>query len=411
MTHPKPAMKGTTALPAHGAPRATALSSRRWDRPAPAPTPKRTPRGSSSSSRRVPRAPRSVVEPTTGSSLSAEERYGKDVFEAASGEPDVIVIGSGIGGLCCGALCARYGMSVTVLESHDIPGGAAHAWERNGYHFESGPSLYSGMTGKDSTNPLAQVYNALDVELPVLKYKNWMCHLPEGTFLTEVGAKQFCDILREYRGEGAVREWENLQRFMEPLASASVALPPAAFRQALGALQRPRQGRREGRVHRQLARFALLPPLGSGRQRNHCRRSVSTHPLTLPPSSLPPSLSPSLASISTGGLDRLIRSLLSPPLRARRAFMFNEWYQPNCELDFPVGGSQGMVDALVAGLRKHGGALKLGAHVEEILVENGEARGVKVRYRNGGTRVLRAKKAVVSNASAWDTEKLLPAEA
>ena len=75
--------------------------------------------------------------------------------------------------------------------------------------------------------------------------------------------------------------------------------------------------------------------------------------------------------------------------------MFNEWYQPNCELDFPVGGSQGMVDALVAGLRKHGGALRLGAHVEEILVESGEARGVRVRYRNGGTRVLRAKKAVV----------------
>ena len=63
--------------------------------------------------------------------------------------------------------------------------------------------------------------------------------------------------------------------------------------------------------------------------------------------------------------------------------MFNEWYQPNCELDFPVGGSQGMVDALVAGLRKHGGALKLGAHVEEILVEKrNEKRPEQVKGRN-----------------------------
>ena len=41
---------------------------------------------------------------------------------AASSEPDVVVIGSGIGGLCCGALLARYGRRVTVLESHTIPG-------------------------------------------------------------------------------------------------------------------------------------------------------------------------------------------------------------------------------------------------------------------------------------------------
>jgi hypothetical protein len=41
------------------------------------------------------------------------------------------------------------GLQVTVCESHSIPGGAAHAWVRDGYHFESGPSLYSGMAGAD----------------------------------------------------------------------------------------------------------------------------------------------------------------------------------------------------------------------------------------------------------------------
>lgn len=41
---------------------------------------------------------------------------------------------------------------------------------------------------------------------------------------------------------------------------------------------------------------------------------------------------------------------------------------------------------------------------QTVLVENGKAVGVQLR--NGGT--VRARKAVVSNASSWDTLKLLP---
>lgn len=66
---------------------------------------------------------------------------------------DVIIIGSGIGGLSAGALLARYGFAVTVCESHTIPGGAAHSFERKGYLFDSGPSLYSGLS-TPSPNPL-----------------------------------------------------------------------------------------------------------------------------------------------------------------------------------------------------------------------------------------------------------------
>ena len=58
-------------------------------------------------------------------------------------ETDFAVIGSGIGGLCCAALLARCGYPVTVCESHTVPGGAAHGFERDGVHFESGPSCGS----------------------------------------------------------------------------------------------------------------------------------------------------------------------------------------------------------------------------------------------------------------------------
>ena len=89
---------------------------------------------------------------------------------------DVVVIGSGIGGLCCAALLARYGFQVVVCESHSFPGGAAHAFERQGFHFDSGPSLYSGLSYRPSANPLRQVLDALDEDLPWLTYDAWGCY-------------------------------------------------------------------------------------------------------------------------------------------------------------------------------------------------------------------------------------------
>ena len=69
-------------------------------------------------------------------------------------DAEVVVVGSGLAGLCCGALLAHSGITVTVLEAHDAAGGAIHTWERRGFHFESGPSLYSGFSQDRSPNPL-----------------------------------------------------------------------------------------------------------------------------------------------------------------------------------------------------------------------------------------------------------------
>lgn len=71
-------------------------------------------------------------------------------------EVDYVVIGSGIGGLSAGALLSYYGYSVVVLESHYLPGGVAHTFERDGFHFDAGPSLWNGMATKPY-NPLREV--------------------------------------------------------------------------------------------------------------------------------------------------------------------------------------------------------------------------------------------------------------
>jgi phytoene dehydrogenase-like protein len=54
--------------------------------------------------------------------------------------------------------------------------------------------------------------------------------------------------------------------------------------------------------------------------------------------------------------------------------------------EFPRGGSEEITNALVRGLEKHGGEVRLRTHVQNIVVENGVAVGAKVR----GGGVVRA---------------------
>jgi phytoene dehydrogenase-like protein len=296
---------------------------------------------------------------------------------------DVVVIGSGIGGLSCGALLARYGLDVIVCESHTLPGGAAHGFERDGFIFDSGPSLYSGLSDRPSPNPLRQVLDAVGEDAEWKTYDTWGCCLPEGTFDTQVGADHFGELLADLRGSAAVSQWRALQALMQPYGEAAIALPPAALRFDWGGLQT-------------ISPFAL----------SLLKHAPWLWDLTGPFSQL---------------MDRVVRdpflrnwlNLLcfllsglpaSGTSAAEMAFMFADWYRLGVRLDYPVGGSAALVAALVRGLEKHGGSLRLGAHVEEIMVASDRATGV--RLQRGET--ITATRAVISNASIWDTLKLLP---
>lgn len=64
-----------------------------------------------------------------------------------SKEFDVIIIGSGISGLTVGALMARRGWKVLILEQHDITGGTTHNFSEKSYVFDTGLHYIGGNVG------------------------------------------------------------------------------------------------------------------------------------------------------------------------------------------------------------------------------------------------------------------------
>lgn len=79
---------------------------------------------------------------------------------------DVIIIGSGIGGLVAGTYLSKKGYKVLILEKHYRPGGYCSSFKRAGYKFDSGAHLIGSCGEKDSFGNLLKI---LDVKTEFIR--------------------------------------------------------------------------------------------------------------------------------------------------------------------------------------------------------------------------------------------------
>eukprot|EP00172_Hildenbrandia_rubra_P000800 Plantae.Rhodophyta-Hildenbrandia_rubra.ctg14524.p1 GENE.Plantae.Rhodophyta-Hildenbrandia_rubra.ctg14524~~Plantae.Rhodophyta-Hildenbrandia_rubra.ctg14524.p1 ORF type:complete len:561 (-),score=73.90 Plantae.Rhodophyta-Hildenbrandia_rubra.ctg14524:1646-3328(-) len=317
---------------------------------------------------------------------------------------DVVVIGSGIGGLCAASILAHcYNKQVLVLESHSIPGGAAHSFKRGPYTFDSGPHLFSGLNPRGpSQNPLAYALRAIEEDFPIYDYRTWGCYFPEGAVAARLGdgGRIFGNLFESLGERAAEKEVKDLSRELMKLARLTTAVPPAALR--------------AGDVWGSIRSGLRCLVKGNG------LKDLVTSDLRRV-SQLNGPFRPLLEEFTEEGFARNFMELLAFLLSgtksdgiptAEMAFMFSEWAGSAAEegrnpLEFPVGGAGKIVEALVRGVEKDGrGRVICGAHVQEIIVSEGKAVGV--RLVNGDEIV--AKEAVISNASLWNTQNLLGKE-
>jgi len=140
---------------------------------------------------------------------------------------DVIIIGSGFGGLACAHLLAQQGRRVLVLEAHWQPGGCLQSYQRKGHTFDTGLHYVGGL---DEGQVLHDIFNRLGLlRLP------WHRLDAEGfdqitidgqTFRFAEGFDHFVDVLTEAfpHQQGALQTYVRMLQGPDPDPSVSAWL-------------------------------------------------------------------------------------------------------------------------------------------------------------------------------------------
>ncbi|QNI85379.1 carotenoid isomerase [Synechococcus sp. PROS-7-1] len=294
---------------------------------------------------------------------------------ASSSKPhwDVIVIGSGIGGLVTASQLAVKGAKTLVLERYLIPGGSGGSFRRDGYTFDVGASMIFGFGEHGHTNlltrALADVGQSCEtVPDPVqLEY-----HLPDGLSMqVDRDYNGFMDRMaarfpHEAKGIRAFydRCWQ-VFRCLDAMPLLSLEDPAylakVFFRAPLACLG--------------LARW--LPFNVGDVAREHIRDEELLRLIDI-----------ECFCWSVMPADR------TPMINA--GMVFSDRHAGG--INYPKGGVGTIAEKLVAGLESHGGEIRYRSRVTEVIIEGGQAVGV--RLADGQELFARR---VVSNATRWDT--------
>lgn len=111
---------------------------------------------------------------------------------------DVIIIGSGLGGLECGFMLAKSGMKVCVLEQDAQTGGCLRTFRRGDMLFDTGFHYVGGLDEGQSLHPFFRYFGLLDLPWRRLDESGFdEVVIGEKSFLLANGHERFADTLAQ----------------------------------------------------------------------------------------------------------------------------------------------------------------------------------------------------------------------
>ncbi len=282
---------------------------------------------------------------------------------------DVIIIGAGLGGLTAGAKLSKEGKKVLLIEQHNIPGGCATTFKRKGFKIEVGLHMIDGL---DDGDPKLKIFNELGV-LDNLDFKR----VPE------------------------------FYRFVKPGLDITI---PDDYEKAINILTERFPAEKKGI----LKFFKII--LALRKEVFKVPRQKWLYWLSLP---LFPFRCPNLMMRENETVGKLIDTLfkdedLKLVLLANLGYYHNNPHTMSLSYYsvaqgsffrgggyFIKGGSQMLSDYLASIIEDHGGKIIYRHMVNEIIIENGAASGVKYSKKSAteGEQQIAYGKYIVANAA------------
>ncbi|MFK7956922.1 MAG: phytoene desaturase family protein, partial [Lysobacterales bacterium] len=259
---------------------------------------------------------------------------------------DAIVIGSGIGGLTNAALLSALGQKVCVLEQHYTAGGYTHSYERNGYEWDVGVHYIGDVGTQTRTRKMFDFLSNGQLQWAPMGEEYDRFYVGDKVFNAKAGRLKFRNnLLRQFPDEG-----DAIDRYLQLLRDVAGGTSVFTMGRMLAPWQR-----------------VLATPLLKWKTPSVMFRT--TFDVLSELTDNPDLIATLCGQWGDMGLPPKRSAFMVHAMIARH-YLYGGFY--------PVGGSWKIADSIIPRIQATGGEVFTYARVEEIVIDGGKVRGVRM---------------------------------